>query len=44
MFIKVYEMDDFINEINGYITWHNTKCIKKLLGYISPVECRQFLD
>lgn len=44
MFIKVYEMDDFINEINGYITWHNTKCIKQSLGYMNPVESRQFFD
>lgn len=36
-------MDDFINEINDYITWYNTKRIKQLLGYMSPVEYRHNL-
>lgn len=34
-------MDDFINELNSYIDWYNTKRIKKSLGYMSPVEYRQ---
>ena len=29
-------MDDFINEINSYIEWYNTKRIKQSLGYMSP--------
>ena len=33
-------MDDFINEINDYITWYNTKRIKQSLGYMSSVEYR----
>ena len=36
-------MDDFINEINGYIEWYNTKRIKQSLGYMSPVEYRHSL-
>ena len=33
-------MDDFINEINSYIEWYNTKRIKQSLGYMSPAEYR----
>ena len=36
-------MKDFINEINDYITWYNTKRIKQSLGYMSPVEYRHNL-
>ena len=36
-------MDDFINEINDYITWYNTKRIKQSLGYMSSVEYRHNL-
>ena len=36
-------MDDFINELNSYIDWYNTKRIKKSLGYMSPVEYRHSL-
>ena len=36
-------MEDFINEINDYITWYNTKRIKQSLGYMSPVEYRHNL-
>ena len=36
-------MDDFINEINGYIKWYNTKRIKQSLGYMSPTEYRHSL-
>ena len=36
-------MDDFINEINSYIEWYNTKRIKQSLGYMSPVEYRHSL-
>ena len=36
-------IDDFINEINSYIEWYNTKRIKQSLGYMSPVEDRHSL-
>lgn len=36
-------IDDFINEINSYIEWYNTKRIKQSLGYMSPVEYRHSL-
>lgn len=36
-------MDDFINEINSYIRWYNTKRIKQSQGYMSPVEYRHSL-
>lgn len=36
-------MDDFINEINSYIEWYNTKRIKQSLGYMSPAEYRDSL-
>ena len=36
-------MEDFINELNSYIDWYNTKRIKKSLGYMSPVEYRHSL-
>ena len=36
-------MDDFINEINSYIEWYNTKRIKQPQGYMSPAEYRQSL-
>ena len=36
-------MDDFINEINSYIEWYNTKRIKQSLGYMSPAEYRHSL-
>ena len=36
-------MNEFIDEINQYITWYNTKRIKKSLGYMSPVEYRHSL-
>lgn len=36
-------MDDFINEINIYIEWYNTKRIKQSLGYMSPAEYRHSL-
>ena len=36
-------MDDFINEINSYIEWYNTKRIKQSLVYMSPVEYRYSL-
>ena len=34
---------DFIDEINSYINWYNTKRIKQSLGYMSPVEYRHSL-
>ena len=36
-------MDNFINEINSYIEWYNTKRIKQSLGYMSPAEYRHSL-
>ena len=36
-------IDDFINEINSYIEWYNTKRIKQSLGYMSPAEYRHSL-
>ena len=36
-------MEDFINELNSYINWYNTKRIKKSLGYMSLVEYRHSL-
>ena len=33
----------FIQIINDYITWYNTKRIKASLGYMSPMEYRQSL-
>ena len=34
---------DFIDEINSYINWYNTKRIKHSLGYMSPKEYRHSL-
>ena len=34
---------DFIDEINSYINWYNTKRIKQSLGYMSPTEYRHIL-
>ena len=36
-------IDDFINEINSYIEWYNTKRIKQSLGHMSPKEYRHSL-
>ena len=36
-------MMDFIEEINSYINWYNTKRIKQSLGYRSPTEYRHSL-
>ena len=36
-------MEAFIDEINSYINWYNTKRIKQSLGYMSPVEYRHSL-
>ena len=36
-------MDAFIDEINSYIVWYNTKRIKQSLGYMSPAEYRHSL-
>lgn len=33
-------MEAFIDEINSYINWYNTKRIKQSLGYMSPTEYR----
>ena len=33
----------FIQIINDYITWYNTKRVKASLGYMSPMEYRQSL-
>lgn len=36
-------MEVFIDEINSYINWYNTKRIKQSLGYMSPTEYRHSL-
>ena len=36
-------IETFIQIINDYITWYNTKRIKASLGYMSPMEYRQSL-
>ncbi len=36
-------MDDFINEIDTYTIWYNTKRIKQSLGYMSPMGYRHSL-
>ena len=36
-------IETFIQIINDYIVWYNTKRIKASLGYMSPVEYRQSL-
>ena len=36
-------INSFIDEINNYIIWYNTKRIKQSLGYMSPVEYRHSL-
>lgn len=36
-------MEAFIDEINSYINWYNTKRIKQSLGYMSPSEYRHSL-
>lgn len=36
-------MEAFIDEINSYINWYNTKRIKQSLGYMSPTEYRHSL-
>ena len=36
-------IETFIQIINDYITWYNTKRIKSSLGYMSPMEYRQSL-
>ena len=35
--------ETFIDEINSYINWYNTKRIKQSLGYMSPTEYRHSL-
>ncbi len=36
-------INSFIDEINNYIIWYNTKRIKQSLGYMRPVEYRHSL-
>lgn len=36
-------MEAFIDEINNYINWYNTKRVKQSLGYMSPIEYRHSL-
>ena len=36
-------IDSFIDQINQYIHWYNTKRIKQSLGYMSPVEYKYSL-
>ena len=38
---KNTSVDAFMNYIDTYIQWYNTKRIKKSLGYLSPTEYRQ---
>lgn len=41
---KNYSIDQFIQYLDQYILWYNTKRIKKSLGYLSPVAYRQQLN
>ena len=36
-------VETFVEIINDYIIWYNTKRIKASLGYLSPMEYRQSL-
>lgn len=36
-------IETFVEIINDYIVWYNTKRIKASLGYMSPMEYRQSL-
>lgn len=36
-------ISEFIDKINEYINWYNTKRIKQSLGFLSPVEYRHTL-
>ena len=36
-------IETFVEIINDYIIWYNTKRIKVSLGYLSPMEYRQSL-
>lgn len=36
-------INSFIDEINNFIIWYNTKHIKQSLGYMSPIEYRHSL-
>lgn len=40
---KDFSIDQFIDYIDRYIHWYNTKRIKKSLGYLSPAVYRQQL-
>lgn len=40
---KDFSIDQFIDYIDRYIHWYNTKRIKKSLGYLSPAAYRQQL-
>lgn len=35
--------EDFVNQLNDYIMWYNSKRIKSSLGYKSPIEYRKSL-
>ena len=41
--IAVVTIEAFIQIINDYIIWYNTKRLKASLGYMSPMEYRQSL-
>ena len=41
---KDFSIDQFIDYIDRYIHWYNTKRIKKSLGYLSPAAYRQQLN
>ena len=40
---KNYSIDQFIQYLDQYIHWYNTKRVKKSLGYLSPVAYRRQL-
>ena len=34
-------VDEFIEQLNAYIIWYNSKRIKESLGYKSPIDYRK---
>jgi transposase InsO family protein len=38
---KGYNLQMFIDYLNGYIKWYNKKRVKDSLGFCSPMEFRQ---
>lgn len=37
-------MNEFIEQLNAYIIWYNSKRIKESLGYKSTIDYRKSLD